>query len=237
MGLDGNIYANEIFPRKVMSFTTDLEFINEYRYKWNWLVEGPLAVDAHWNAYFLEVKGNTVECWNQDKKNLFNFTISDEDLSTLFYKKSERASPGEDREIAVTLRSFLLIYFGNSSTLFLVKNNKVVKKMRLWPRDALLGYKPKLKKTFERNKHAFVSLFGWLLIDNDDPDKFYISYGRNKTKGIQALYRFTINGELEKVLFVKDQKPIVWFVFKEDGKYYGIADEKILVYIEKEVQK
>lgn len=240
IGLDGNIYANDLFPKKVISLTTDLEFINQYRYKWERMVVAPLAVDARGNAHFLEIKGNTVECWNQDDKLLFNFTVSDEDFSTLFYKISERFSPGEDRHIALTPRSFLLIFFRHSSTLFLLKDNKVVNKKHLWPRDALLGYKPKLKKVIEYNKHnmhAFTTLFGWFLIDNDEPDKFYVSNGSNETKSIQNLYQFTINGELKKVLYVKEQRPFVMFVFKKDGKYYGIASEKILIYKEKEEQK
>ncbi len=237
MGLDGHIYANDLHPKKVISLTTGLEFIDQYRYKWNRMVAGPLAVNARGNAYFLEIKGNTVECWNQADKHLFNFTISDEDLSTLFYKRSERATRGHDRVIALTPRSFLLLFFRDSSTLFVLKNNKVVRKVRLWPRDALVNYKPRLKKVIERNKHAFASLFGSFLIDNDEPDKFYLSNGRNKTKGILPLYHFTINGELEKVLYLKDQGPFVMFVFKKDGKYYGITSEKILIYKEKEEKK
>jgi hypothetical protein len=243
MGLDGNIHANDLHPKKVISFTTDLEFIDQYRYKWSRMVVGPVAVDARGNVHFLEIKGNTVECWNQNDKLLFNFTASDEDLSTLFYKRSGSTPPGHDRVIALTPQSFLLIFFRDSSTLFVLKNNKVVRKKRLWPRDALLNYKPKLKKTIGSIKHtkhlknAFMTLFGRFLIDNDEPDKFYLSNGSNETKSTQNLYRFTINGELKKVLYLKEQRPFVRFVFKKDGKYYGILRENILIYKEKEEQK
>jgi DNA-binding beta-propeller fold protein YncE len=243
-GLDGKLYLNDANPRKMIILDENLEYENEFKYNMNWRLDYDAVVDADGDVYFLDFDDteNMVKCFDYNKKPLFNFPVDSEDISTLYERKSPTFSPGGDRIMAITRDSVVLVFFRDSSSLFVLKNNKLVKKRRLWPRDALADYKSKLNMVLESNKTVprkikavgFAAFFGWIVTDNDDGSKFYLDYVNNETKGIRALYQFNTDGELLKVLYVKIQKPTLRLLAKGNNQYYGIAGEKIVIYKEKE---
>jgi hypothetical protein len=233
LGLDGMLYARDAMAFKVMKFSRDFKFIREYRYhQYGNNMQGAMEVDANGNIYFYKVKDNKLICRNQDEKILLQIPINDMDVGSLFYKKPKEFSKTECILLSAAHHPVLLVFFQDTSMLFVVKDNKVIKKMKLWPRDALADYKIKLKKTIERSKSMYISLFSRLFIDWDDKNIFYLQYGKNETKGINTLYKFTINGELQEVLFVHNQMPHIKFLLKQDNKFFARSGEKILVYKE-----
>jgi hypothetical protein len=230
MGMDGKLYANDLVLRKVMKFTKNLKYLQEYKYKKP--IGRKPVVDSEGNIFFPNIEKNQFTCRNQEGAVLLNFRISDEDLCTLFYKKERIEDPGRERECAVTAHSLLLLYLSDSSTIFILRNGKIIKKVHLWPRDALADYKSKLKRVLDINRGAFVPMFFSLFTDSNDKNIFYLQYGKNKTKGINALYRFTTEGELKDVLFIKKQEMFVTFLLKQGNKFYARSGEKILIYEE-----
>ena len=45
---------------------------------------------------------------------------------------------------------------------------------------------------------GYKSLFFELFVDEDDDNMFYLQFGENKERGINALYKLSLNGELIK---------------------------------------
>lgn len=231
IGLDGYLYANERSARKMMRFSKNLEFRREYKYKT--LYDQQPTVDANGNIYFTTIQDNNIVITNQAQKKLYSIELEPKDLEILFYEKPKQAEPGDDRSWVFTPDSSLLVFLGSSSTLFTVGKNKKPGKINIWPRDALIDYKSKLEDTVNQGNRGsvqrYIPMFGWFMIDNDKPNIFYLQYGRNKTKGINALYQFTTKGELKKVLFLKMKKSFVKFFFKLGNKFYARSGEKLIV--------
>ena len=50
---------------------------------------------------------------------------------------------------------------------------------------------------------GYKSLFFELFVDEDDDNMFYLQFGENKERGINALYKLSLNGELIKILYVE----------------------------------
>lgn len=243
-GLDGKLYLNDVNPKKMIILDENLDYIDEFRYNTNWRLDYSPVADAQGAVYFFKFDGNDnmIKGFDHHQNPLFSVPVEDEDLNTLYEKKNPLFGPGGDSIMAITAHSIVLIFFRDSSTLFILKNNKLVKKAKLWPKDALIDYKSKLDKILMPDKTGtrkiksvgFISFFSWIIMDNDDGNKFFLDYINNETKGIRVLYHFNMDAELLKVLYVKIQRPIIRFLAKGNNRYYGIEGEKIVIYKEKE---
>ena len=232
-GLDGYLYARDMMAWKVMKFSRDFKFIRQYRYhRYGNFMQGGFSVDLDGNIYLYKIKDNMLTFRNQDEKMLMQIPVCEEDVGSLFWMKPKEFSEVGCIRLVFAHNPILLVLFQDTSTLLVIKENKVVKRMNLWPRDALADYKSKLKRVVDRPMKGFTSLFYNFFIDGDDKNVFYLQYGKNETKGINALYKFTLNGELLKVLFIRSEKAHVRFLLNQGNKFFAISGEKLLVYME-----
>jgi len=239
IGRDGKLYANDIRVRKVIVFNQNGEYVREYKYKGGGVLK-PI-VDSDGNCYFLSAEDNRViNVYNQKKLKLITLKNEKESFNYLFFKPGvvymEMASknPAGELLIDLTVNSKLLIYFPSSSIMYVLKDKKILKKMNIWPKEALNSYKTELNDLIKRNKNIYKSLFFKLFVDEDDDNMFFLQLGENKQRGINALYKFNLNGELIKVLYVKieESSSFTRFEFKKKDRFYAIEDEKILIYKE-----
>jgi hypothetical protein len=119
-----------------------------------------------------------------------------------------------------------------------IKNKKVVKKIRIWPEEALASYKTEIIELLKQNQEAFKKLFPRLFVDEDNNTLFYLQLGINKKRNINALYQFNLKGELLKILYVRLNKPsFSSFELKKNNLFYAIEDEKIIIYKEEKNEK
>lgn len=233
IGRDDKLYAHDLNAFKIMVFDREGRYIAEYRRPMGGLQFDP-AVDAAGNIYFLTVKDRLVRVYNQHNTDLFKFTIGPDALSFLFYRSMAFRDLTMERLVAVTGDSRILIYFQPSSTMYVIKNRKVKKKIRIWPADGLEDHKHKVREILEKNKFGYTYLFPLLVPDEDDPDIVYLQYGINKKKRINALYRFNLRGGLEKVLYLDYDKTVNLdhFKVKRNDLFYAIKGEYIIIYKE-----
>ncbi len=232
MGRDDKLYAHDLNAFKIMAFDRDGRYIDEYRRSVTNIEFSP-TVDAAGNVYLLSVEGGQAKMYNQNKQKLFDFPIGPEVLHFLFYKPMAFQSSNIERLTAVTGDSRVLIYFRTSSTMYIVKDNKVEREMKIWPTGALEDYKPQLRELFKQNKFGYFSLFSRLILDEDDPNVFYLCTA-SKKKRINALYQLNMQGQLGRIFYLNSEESSnsTHFKFKKNNLFYAIEGENITIYEE-----
>ena len=160
IGRDGKLYANDIRVKKVIVFDQIGEYVREYKYKGGGVLK-PI-VDSDGNCYFLSAEDNRViNVYNQKKSKLITLKNEKESFNYLFVKPGvvymEMASknPAGELLIDLTVNSKLLIYFPSSSIMYVLKDKKILKKMNIWPKEALNSYKTELNDLIKGNKNIY----------------------------------------------------------------------------------
>lgn len=222
-GLDGLLYANDHLGRKFLAFDKNLEFIREFRMQGSRMAFFKPVVDEKGAPIFIDIENNTVLGKNLKNETIFKIPVTGEDLSTLFYRKKKDWL--NSIESIYTPSGTLLIYLSNSSTMLLVKDNRLLKKMVLRPKEALEGYKSQFKKVLGYKHPAFTPMFGYLKIDKTDSSSFYLNHGLLISRNIAAIYKFSLDGELSKVYYQK-QDPKYAIKLIQNGIFYGRDREK-----------
>jgi hypothetical protein len=236
IGRDGKLYANDISVKKIIVFNPMGEYVSEYKYKGVGVLK-PI-VDFDENCYFLSVADNrNVDIFSQKDLKLFTLDNVEESFNYLFakpgvfYMEMESKIQTGGLLVDLTSDSKLLIYFPSSSIMYVLKERKIVKKMNIWPKEAFTSYKNEIIDLIKGNKNYYKSLFFELFVDEDDNNMFYLQFGENKQRGINALYKLSLNGELIKILYVESPS-FARFKLKKKNRFYALEDENILIYKE-----
>lgn len=237
-GRDGNLYCNDVIAKKIITFNQKGDYIQDYKYKR--LGTSYPIVDALGNIYFLSVKDFIVRIKNQNQIYLFKLENEKRNFDYLFFKPSslflfnELRNLSETLFVDLTINSILLIYFPNSSTMLILKDQKILRKMRIWPKESLSYFKPEIENIIKKDDNRYKSLFFKLIVDEDDANIFYLQFlGRKGNERINALYKFDLQGKLIKVLYIKSKKTYnAHFELIKNGHFYSIANEKINIYKE-----
>ena len=132
----------------------------------------------------------------------------------------------------MTPSSDLLLYFGSSSTLVVIRNNKIILEKKLWPRDALNYYKKDLPRIIQVNGKMFRHLFSNMFNDANTPETFYLQYGVTREKGLNLVYKFNTSGELVDVFALKPINKSIYtrFTLEVDDLFYAIEDTNLTIY-------
>jgi hypothetical protein len=241
MGRDDNLYVNDIRQSKVIVFNQQGEYLRDFKYKTGRIVTP--SADAGGNVYMTAIKGPKLEIQNEKQVKMLSLPCARGNFDYLFYRPGplyrewERRNPSAAILMALTGDSGLLIYYQNSSALTVVKEQRVMHRVKIWPQEALTVYKAELRDILKQDKEMFRKIFFKLFVDDDQEGIFYLQLGRNKKRHINALYRFNLKGELLEVLYVRLKPPHAFtrFELKQNGLFYALEDQKITIYKE-EVQ-
>jgi hypothetical protein len=232
MGRDGKLYANDVNARKIIVFDHQGKYLRDFRY--NTRLFWKPTVDDRGNTYFFSLKGNLLHCVNEKSKDIFKIDVRKGDFDSLFYPLSPLFEAKEERETDISANGTVLIYLQTSSTLYTLRDKKAVRRFNIWPKEALQCYKKSLGETIRNHPNSYEVFFAPLFVDEDNADIFYLQFGQNKTRGSNALYSFTLRGELVKILYVdlKESRSYVRFELKKNNRFYAIAGERIAIYKE-----
>lgn len=238
MGRDGKLYANCNRMRKIIIFGQNGKLIREFKHM-STTLEKPL-VDSSGNLHMMNAKDKKINVYNEKKSPLFSLSNQEDNFNYLFSKPGPLYLRMTSRYLeidlltALTIKSKYLLYFPSSSTMIILENKKILRQMRLWPKDALKFYEMKLGEVKGKSKDVYLPMFSNLFVDEDNDDVFFLQFGRNKTKGIHTLYQFNVNGELMKVLYVKfnEESPFIRFKLKKNNRFYAIERDKLTMYKE-----
>lgn len=234
MGRDGNLYANDLRARKIIGFDKNGKNIVEHRYGQRGL-RSPI-VDRQGNIYIFSGEKNRIYARNQRGHVLANLNIEEGMSDYLFFKPgavyTAFENPLDHMLVDLTADSTLLIYFQTSSTMMQIKKGDLKSKMKIWPRDALQIYRALLSDLLKRSKNMYRGLFGKLLVDEGDANLFYLQFGENKERGINALYELSLKGHLRQVFCadIKESSSFTRFEAVKSGLFYAIEGEIIAIY-------
>lgn len=237
VGRDGKLYAHDMKMKKIIIFDLDGKFLGEFKNIKTYL-KAPL-VDAAGNFFIAEVKDNVINFFNEKQSPLLTITNQKECFNYLFslppssYLESVSKNQTRDLIISMASDSTLLIYFPTSSTMVMAKNNNI-RKVKIWPQDALACYENDLKELLEKDINKYKYMFPRVLVDDANAEVFFLHFGINRMKGINTLYQLTGSGELLKVLYAKIEDPgsFLHFELKKRDLFYGIDDDQLIIYKE-----
>jgi len=256
IGLDGKLYANDVSAFKVMAFTKQGKYVRDIKYTKHRFFE-PIA-DSGGNLIQIENEGWQVNFVNEKNETLFTFKDEDKMIDYLIFKEFppynkvlKKVLPRDivmmdfvpyalnQLTMRMTPDSTLLIYFRSASILYVVKEKKIVKKIKVWPRDAIDSYKKFVLDKRKENKRYYKGMFFGFFLDGDNANVVYLQLGENKEKKINALYRLDLQGKLLEVLYIElkegDNVPATRFVLKQNGYFFAKSEDKIYIY--KELEK
>lgn len=255
-GCDGFIYMSDPGNRKIIKFDTDGNVKEELSFKARY--DFIPAVDADKNLYVLSFNNGAVDVYDKTLK-LTRTLLSDKDYMTFVNFKPIKSTlellnlqPGENnaenpvRSIllntayAISGKKRLFVFLPFSSTVYVFENCKLIKKLSLWPKNALRNQKLFFESDEKKRKadegQSITYIFNRLIVDEDDQDIFYLQGYWDWYKPIVPLYKFNLNGELLDVFYMDVKKHgHVNFRVKKGGLLYGLGGshaDKIFVFKE-----
>lgn len=236
---DKKLYAHDMNALKTLVFNENGKFLEQIRVKTQYPTIPVLDPRGKHYELFSDDK-LTLYFLDKNQQEVFHINARKKDLSYLFFKPGyahRDFSLHQQVLIDSAGDSSLLVYLQPSSTMLIVKDKKISASYRLWPKDAMEDLKPKLQALLKESTKKFagyIYLFPRMFMDGDSSDVFYLNLIYNETKGISALYKLNLKGELLKVFYIKANRsaPMVRFQFKKNGLFYGIKGEDIVIYKE-----
>ncbi|MCP4214790.1 MAG: hypothetical protein GY765_09035 [bacterium] len=241
-GTDGRLYANDLKARKIVVFGTNGKHIKDIPYM-EIEVKKPIVDEAN-NIYFitadakdivrLENTGGTcdVAIGPMSDTTSYLYNIPPYLTNRKESKKLHRDTVLQMIQLESTPGSEQLAYYPSSSTLYVIKDGKLVRKTDLLPKTALAAHKRKLEDLQARYKDAYRHMFFNFIVDRDEKDIFYLQFGRDEEKGTNTLYKFNTAGKLLKVLYFKYDKssPFTLFRLKHNGRFLAVRDDKVVFF-------
>jgi hypothetical protein len=239
VGLDGNIYANDNRGFKVLVFSPEGTFLREHRLKSSTFFEP--VTDTSGNIILHSTNNGILSIINEKLFLLYQYGTRDQSIEHLYYaptlafsRKGRYRFLNVELTLITTPDSTLLVYFTGSAILHVVKNKKEIRKIKIWPKEALQAYKKTVDNINQKN--MFVPMFLRAFPDGDDEKKIFFQFTHHKQKRINCLYRINIKGQLEDILYVdflkNESEAARTFHWKQNGLYYAMENDKIVIYKE-----
>jgi hypothetical protein len=239
-GRDGKLYVNDEYVHKIMMFDESGTFKNEFRLRevrFHNTLKAPV-VDHNGRIFIPAVENGSVNLYGGNFEKIAAIA-PEEELSIYLFKEPRLKFPylNEMWDIDITKDSAILFYFRNSSNLYIYREGEKVKKISILPRDALENYERILEEIAKSGKISYGHMFSALFVDQDEPDKFYLTYVE-ELKGLHTIHQFDLGGRLLKVFYIepdkKDNWPICWV--RKNYQFYVVeVDEdgefKVSIYI------
>lgn len=232
---DNLLYAGDRANQKIIAFNASGKPVHEIKIYIRRLSHIVPVVDSKGNFYIHSTGDGVIDVYNREGDRVSSLIDNIELAVGLFYSlKREVMKNYYYRKPSPTNISYdmidgdrLLVYLQSSGMFFIVKDSRVIKKLKLWPRDALKYYKEKFKEGLERDPEfdMFTSFFFTLIVDRDDKRYFYLQFGKPKGSNKNYLYKFDLDGNLIKVLFINEPSKNSYEVlnYKRNGLFYGVG--------------
>lgn len=131
--------------------------------------------------------------------------------------------------------STLALYVRRSGTLYLWKDQRLLKKIHLWPKKGLELYQKEIVAFKKRVGSAGSLAFGHMLIDEDDPEHIFVQALTSEKEKSNMVYCYDLMGKLIKTYVVQPlaNGDSVSFRYIRKKRFYGIGfdeqDNEIVV--------
>lgn len=240
---DNLLYAGDVYNQRIHCFDLDLKLKNEFTIKSNSLLDIiPVTWDGD-NFFIYSDSVGLLDIFNVKTKSRKTLLNESELKYGLFYKVEKpndlyfRKAGPTNVHYDLVGDNRLIIFLSTSGALYILENDKLLKKHNIWPKKALEAYKKELRKAI--NDGGFMPYFPLAFTDKDDKRFFYLYFGKPAGTDRTLIYKYDLAGNLKTVLYIKERfkdsytKPM----YKNNGLFYtfGLNDqteETIIIYKE-----
>jgi len=255
LGRDNLIYAGDRGSRKIICFDRDGNLVKEFKMNVPAFSRINPVLDNAGNFYIHSNNNKYVIDIFDQSGNLKSSLLPIDVLAKgLFYKLKEPLnilwmygkSDSGTVDFQVWHDGRLLVLSKSSGIIYVLKQGKFEKELRLWPKQMLIGYKKSLKWLMgegDDSIEAFRSIYENIILDWDNPKYFYLSHGIPRGERKNYLYQFDVNGGLHKVLYLIEpfEKSFTSIKYKKNGIFYATGSDsdfnKTLMIFREEVKK
>lgn len=237
---DDFLYVGDRFNLRIHCFDLDGNLIRDVKIRTKGLPFIVPVEDSKKNIYLYseDMNGGIIDVFNQKGEKTESLLSRKELRYGLFFmpdssnKELYLYSDPDTIQYDIFEDDKLIVCSLNSGFLYILKDNRLLKKLPLWPKKALAMYKKKLKNAI---KDGFiVSYFFRLIPDKDNEKYFYLNFGKPLDSERTLLYKFDLEGRLKEVLFIKEDKnQYTKVLYKKNNLFYAIGtneeDEKTII--------
>ena len=233
VGPDGYLYFADPGHRKMMVYSLEGEFVEEWRFfEFGMVYPVPIHQGKEWITHTARALGFVNRETMTGLPLLTVRDITDKLLSTLGYL-----------HMSVCMVDYLdsdtyAVVDPDSAQFFLFQNHQLQRRFRIIPRRWVKGVKKKAE-VLKDESGAYYPFFAEFFVDRDRPDTFYIAGTASSGKVSNPLYRFDTRGRLLsawKYPEERDEENPVYLSYKckRNGLIYATDYDQILIFKEEE---
>ncbi len=128
----------------------------------------------------------------------------------------------------------LLVYLARASILYIFKEGKLLKQLKIWPERALIKCSDRIKKYQKRfkNNNTTVTMFGDFFVDKDNESFFYLFTARQGTKHA-PVYKFDLQGVLRAIYYCQPNN-VQRILAKRNQLFYGVEESSVSIFKSKQ---
>ena len=245
IGPDDTIYIHDATDQ-ILHFAADGKFIGQK--KINRLDPFPKAfrpvVDKKGYLYSYAVNNNIIDQFD-DKLNLvqsfidrnlndcyviqkpaFEDFFSQNPMNQYYQEKGWLRADSRNTSLDITANGLLLVYLHRPSSAYLFKGKQLIHHFDVLIDSVLIKFRERVEKALKEKsqmptdkKQLFeMVMFDACFVDYDAP-YFYLQFNHDKKEN--TLYQFNLKNKLTRI--IKYGKSRVFFKFKRNGLFYGLA--------------
>ncbi|MCP4217638.1 MAG: 6-bladed beta-propeller [bacterium] len=249
IGPTGNLLVSDCVNRKILEFDAMGTLIKEYPVKITASFSPVMDDEGNYYLPSPSMLGDAlIDVYDKDNRRTHSLLKKNDMLRLLDYEPKKwmlhlLSEPHTTTiELETSAGNQLGVYIYNSSTFYLFKNRKFVRKFPLYPKKALEARNRRIEFKRERLRKAsaeikasrkgvvdYARVGGGFFIDGDTPDFFYLKNVVHLLSDQRLLYKFSIGGELIKVLSLEGDDQALHPLVKRNGLFYALSTTNIYI--------
>lgn len=244
---DGFIYVSDKANKKIIKFDAQGKHIRDFRIPPETITDGGFLpiINPDGEYYVLTGTYCTLDAYNIHDRNLnkrFSLLGKDvcEESVILEVRKQDYMSwlflTLDNLKYDILPDNSLIFYLRNTSTVYIYRQGKLVRKFNIWPKLILDNYRVKIAeraKNLPKNGLLILYMFNDFFMDKDDANYFFLK-GLGRINNKSLLYKCDVKGNLVKVFYTPFP---VRIVAKRKNLFYGLYDDKIYILKEETHEK
>ncbi len=240
IGPENNLYISDSLTHRIHMFDTDGKFIKDYPVKFHGgffpiiTSLGNFIIPSNNNeTVFTEyTKDMKVKRSVLNAKGSFNkFFYFKPDYMMLRFLTYPKYFFNYICKISPDGKKFV-VFMINNVTYYLFNNFKLEKKMRILPKNVLENYKKYYLEDIMKTRESYQPFTRKLFFDLENSNFLYIQFLKEMDNLRDVLYRFSLSGVLDEVLYIKlsNNKEYRVFLLEKNSLFYVRDSEYFYIY-------
>ncbi|MGD2085747.1 MAG: 6-bladed beta-propeller [Candidatus Aminicenantes bacterium] len=237
------LYISDRFNRKIIIFTSSGDYIKDIKLPLFQLKETYPVVDLENKYYFLASSSSSnsglINVLDKEFTKLYSLVDRKEMLRIIVDKPVDKyhtlSYPSTDTvRYDIIDNNGLIAFLSQSSTAFVYKRDKLVKRFDIHPKRAIEIYRKRVERLKKKVGDAYSQMFWQFFVDKDN-ERFFYTGTINDDENNRLLYQFDLEGSLAAVYRTSIEG--VHFLTKRHHHYYAVNFTDDHIYIFKESKK